>query len=366
MTELPLDGFIVIDTTRMLPGAVLARLLGDLGARLLKVEDPAGGDPFRAAPPLENGIGAGFAALYRGAESLALDLRDPGDAAVVRKLVKHADVFVESFRPGTLERWDLGRARLRALNPGLVSCSLSSYGSAGEWASRVGHDLNFSAQSGLLPLLRGGREEPADGHLPRVQVADVASGLLACSAILAALLTRARTGIGADLDQPLALGPLPFVAWAQVDALLGGPSMTTSHLAGAAPCYRTYVCADGQAVALGAIEPKFWASLVEAAGLPELAGAGLDTGSDGADAAARLATAFAARPRDHWLDVARDRNLPLTAAHDPVAAKADGYYGAAGGAWFGAWPARAGAAPRLGEHTARVLAEFGVTDAISR
>ncbi len=167
---LPLEGTIVLDLSRMLPGAVTARLLLDLGARVVKIEEPGAGDPLRAAPPLVGGVGAGFCALYRGAESVALDLRDPADAAAVRKLARSADVLLESFRPGTLERWDLGPRRLLERNPALVVCALSAFGAEPSLATRVGHDLNFLALSGLLDLL--GSEAP-----PPVQIADVVTGL---------------------------------------------------------------------------------------------------------------------------------------------------------------------------------------------
>jgi crotonobetainyl-CoA:carnitine CoA-transferase CaiB-like acyl-CoA transferase len=376
VNDLPLAGILVVDASRMLPGAVLAKLLLDLGARVVKVEDPASGDPFRLAPPAVDGIGAGFRAFFAGAESVCLDLRDPEGASALRKLVKHADVFIESFRPGTLDRWDLGRTRLRALNPGLVACSLSGYGSRGDWAPRVGHDLNFTAQSGLLSLLdpstRSRHGAATDPHgpsddfepassLPRIQVADVSSGLLAASAILAALVSRSRTGIGADLDQPLALGPMPFLAWAMAESQGGGPSMIEMALSGRAPVYRLYACADGRRVALGAIEPKFWGSLMDAMGMPELAGDGLDPGDRGAAAAARVAAAIAAKPIEHWLGVARERNLPLTAVNDLASASQDPYYGGVAGAWLGSLPATSvRPVPRLGEHTERVLAEFGL------
>ncbi|MFZ5785471.1 MAG: CoA transferase, partial [Acidobacteriota bacterium] len=125
---LPLDGVNVLDLTRMLPGAVLARTLIDLGASLTKIEDPGVGDPYRHVPPVVGGTGAGFAVCYRGARSAALDLASSAGAAALLRLSRHADVLVESFRPGTLEAWGLGHQRLTATNPALVVCSLSSFG----------------------------------------------------------------------------------------------------------------------------------------------------------------------------------------------------------------------------------------------
>ena len=313
-SALPLAGTLVLDVSRMLPGAVLARTLVDLGARVVKVEDPHSGDPMRVTPPLVGGTGAGFLAFFRGVESVALDLKSPAGAAALRKMARHADVLVESFRPGTLERWDLGYERLASLNPGLVVVSLSSFGSEGPDAGRIGHDLNFTAVTGFL-------SELPPGDLPRVQVADVGAGLLAVSSTLAALLLRNRTGRGVHVDQPLVTGPLPFLAWSFAEVGTGGGGVLDGILAGRSPGYRTYRCADGERVALGAIEPKFWAALCEMAGIPEHAGDGLDTGEAGADAAARLSAVFGSRPRADWLALSEVLGIPLTPVNDLAAAR---------------------------------------------
>jgi crotonobetainyl-CoA:carnitine CoA-transferase CaiB-like acyl-CoA transferase len=309
IAPLPLAGTVVLDASRMLPGAVLARTLVDLGARVIKVEDPHSGDPMRVTPPLVGGTGVGFLAFFRGVESVAIDLKSEAGAMALRKMARHADVLVESFRPGTLERWDLGYERLAALNPGLVFVSLSSFGSEGEDVDRIGHDLNFTAVTGFLSEL------PA-GDLPRVQVADVATGLLAVSSTLAALLLRHRTGRGLHVEQPLVSGPLPFLAWSFAELGAGGGGVLDGILAGKCPAYRTYRCADGGRVALGAVEPKFWAVLCEMAGIPEHAADGLDTGERGVDAARRLSGVFGSRPRADWLALAEALGIPLTPVND--------------------------------------------------
>ena len=365
---LPLAGMVVLDLSRMLPGAVLARQLVDLGARLIKVEEPGIGDPMRLVPPLVGGVGVGYAALLRGAESVALDLRSERDAARVRTLASRADVLIESFRPGAMERWGLGWDALSGANPRLVWCSLSSYGQSGAAAARVGHDLNFIAESGALRELR-------DAGVPSLQLADVAGALLAASAVLAALLDRERHGRGRFLDQPLAAGPLPFVAWAWAEAAAGGAAGSEQLLSGRCPCYRTYACGDGAEIAVAAVEPKFWAALVEALGVPELAASGWDAGEEGAAAAARLAAVFAERPRAHWLGLAVELGLPVSPVHDLAAAQAAGASAglleatpAPGGGSFASpgpfLPAlgRTPATPvgAVGEHTEQVLREFEV------
>jgi len=371
-TALPLTGTTVVDLSRMLPGAVLARMLTDLGARVIKVEDPAGGDPLRYLPPFVDGVAAGFCAFFRGCSSLAIDLRDPAGAEVVRRLARHADVVVESFRPGALAAWGLGAERLQAANPALVMCSLTGFGDHANWQRRAGHDLNFVALTGLLSLL------PGDG-VPRIQLADVAAGMLACSAILAALLRRQRTGNGALIQQPLVAAPLPFVLLPWADHAAGGKSVVDTVLAGRCPAYRLYRCADGLQVAIGALEPKFWSELVHAVGLSHLAGAGLDTGELGDAAAHELAAVLAGETRGHWLALLEDRGLPVSAVNDLAVAQDLPWFDeggflektpAPGGAFLrtpgpfcpsvGATPDRP--APRLGEHNAAILAELGGDD----
>ncbi len=365
MTGGPLRGTLVLDLSRMLPGAVLARQLVELGARVVKVEEPGQGDPLRHIPPLVSGAGAGWTTLLRGTESVALDLREPADADRLRRLARRADVLVESFRPGTLDRWGIGEARLRAGNPGLVWCSLSSFGP--EAADRVGHDLNFVATAGVL--------EQLGGAVPRIQLADVGAALLAATAVVAALLERQRSGRGTRLEQSLLSGALPFMAWAWADAAAGGGGAGDGVLSGRAPAYRAYQCADGLEVAVGALEPKFWVGLCELLGVAELAGAGLDTGADGLRAAATLAGRFATRPRAAWLEAAAQRGLPVTAVHraaealeDPLVAGAglvERTPVAGGGELRGAGPFLPSLgrtpdrpAPGLGEHTGTVLAEL--------
>lgn len=366
----PLSGTLVLDVSRMLPGAITARMLTDLGARVVKVEAPRIGDPMRWASPRIGGVGAAFSALYRGAESVCLDLKQAGDAAILCALAARADVMLESFRPGTLEAWGAGPEALLSKHPGLTICSLSSFGTAGPDASRVAHDLNLVAASGLLSLL------PGEG-VPGIQVADVAAGLLATSAVLATLLGRARSGRGGWIDQPLSTGPLPFLTMALAEHAAGGGGMAGLLLSGACPAYRLYDCADGKRLSVGALEPKFWKKLVELLDLPELSGAGLDPGPRGRQAAQQVQQTFAGQSRNHWLELLEDHGLPVAAEVDLTEAAT----GLSAMGLMEGTPAREGQslpapgpflpslgvtpeepAPGLGEHTAAVLAEFGIGD----
>ena len=344
----PLRGTTVLDVSRMLPGAITARMLADLGARVIKVEAPRVGDPMRFADPKVDGIGAAFAALYRGTESVCLDLKRTGDAATLRSLARDADVMLESFRPGTLEAWGVDPRELLKNHPGLTICSLSSFGL--EDAGRVAHDINLVASSGLLSLLHG------EG-MPGVQVADVAAGLLATAAVLASLLGRAESGRGGWIDQPLTTGCLPFLFMPRAEHEAGGGGMADTLLAGACAAYRLYECADGQRLSVGAIEPKFWTRLVQRLGLPELSGVGLDTGVAGRRASRKIEQVFAEQPREHWLALFENQGLPVS----PVAELADAVQESRAGHFlpsFGGSSARH--VPELGEHTAAILAEFGI------
>ena len=365
----PLENTLVLDLSRMLPGAVLARQLLDLGARLIKVEEPGTGDPMRMVPPLVGGVGVGFATFFRGAESVTFDLREKNDLQQVLRLAKQADVLIESYRPGTLDNWGLGWDEMHAVNPRLVWCSLSTFGSAPEVRERVGHDLNLSAMAGVLDLV--------GGRVPRLQLADIPSGLLATSAILAGLLARERGGVGLRLEQPLAAGPLPFLTWSWAEQAAGGGGVLDTLLGGVCPCYRVYRCGDGRSLSLAALEPKFWLSFLEIIGLEELAGAAFAQGQDRDAAVTGIERVLSEHPRDHWLKLAGEHGLPVGPVRASDEAPRDQTYSVAGLKEM--TPAPGGEtidgvgpylpsvsrtpdrpAPRLGEHTAAILDEFGI------
>jgi alpha-methylacyl-CoA racemase len=345
----PLEGLLVLDATRMLPGAVLARMLLEFGARLIKIEEPGAGDPLRGAPPLVDGIGAGFADFFHGAESLRLDLRVEADAARLRKLARSADVVVESFRPGAMEAWGVGPDRLLAANPSLVVCRLSGFGAQGDDARRIGHDLNVVASSGLLAML-------GSLDIPRVQIADCTCGMLACAAVLGAMLGRARTGRGAIVDQPLASGPAPLLAWAAADAAAGGGGMTDTGgvLGGGCAAYGVYRCSDGLELVVAALEPKLWNGIVRMLELEGLADRGLQTGIPGRETIRTVAERFATRPREEWLAEGARRELPVSAVADLDRAAASRPLFPS----LGRRPTRP--SPALGQHDGAIWREFSL------
>ena len=319
---LSLDGITVLDVSRMLPGGILARQLLDLGARLIKVEEPGTGDPMRMVPPIVDGIGIGFQTLLRGAESVCLDLTADEGQEKLRRLASSADVLVESFRPGTMAGWGLSYEALAEINPRLVWCSISSFGRSESVRHRLAHDLNLIALTGALEAM--GPEQP------RLQLADVGAGMLAASSILAALLRRERTGRGGRVDQPLITGSLPFITWRWAEAAAGREQVVDLLLGGACPCYRTYSCGDGERIAVSALEPKFWLGFVSMLGIGELDGVGFAMGEEGAEVVKRVEEVLSEHSRDHWLVLGEECGLPLSAVHPAGSAADDPVFAQAG------------------------------------
>ena len=263
-----LQGVRVLDLSRLLPGPYATMVLADLGADVVKVEDPDLGDYLRNLPPLTSGGGGGmFAALNRGKRSLSLDLKAPGGAALLARLATKVDVVVEGFRPGVLDRLGCGPAKLLQANPRLIVCSITGFGQTGPWRDKAGHDIGYLALSGVLARCGTG----ALPQLPGVQLADLFGGSQsAVIAILAALLQRDKTGQGAHLDVSMTEGVMGFLL-PHLGALAAGqPPQARGEdvLSGSMPCYRVYACKDG-AMALGALEPKFWQRFCQAVEIPD-------------------------------------------------------------------------------------------------
>jgi len=258
----PLHATRILDLTRLLPGAVCTMLLHDLGAEIIKIEDPHGGDYARWMPPLVDGLGLFFRSSNRGKKSVVIDLKSEAGQAILHKLVATADVLIEGFRPGVTARLGADYETLRAINPRLVYCSLSGWGQSGPYAQVSGHDLNYIARNGLL----GAEQHP---RTPGSQVADVAGSYVAVMGVLAALLKRHQTGVGDTIDVALAEAamPLAMAAWVEANAQHADSSFIS--LRGESACYNVYRSADDQPLALGALEPKFWANFCQAVDKPE-------------------------------------------------------------------------------------------------
>jgi len=314
-----LAGVRVLDLSRYLPGPYATHILCEMGAEVVKVEEPITGDPMRVLPPVVDGTSWAFQALNAGKKSVELDLKSPDAAAAILRLATSSHVFVETFRPGVAKRLGVDYEAVRAASPSIVYCSLTSYGQTGPMRDAPGHDINFVGLAGLLSL----------GPLPGITVADLAGGLMASTTIVGAL----KGGRGAYIDLSLSDTMLSWLqieaahafaglrhAEADVDAAAqagerdGGPM--SGFLGGAAAWYRAYDTKDGARISVGAIEPKFWAELCARLGKAEFTDVQFER-----DAQPRAAEAFASVFRTATLDdwMKRLDGLPVA----PVLALAD-------------------------------------------
>jgi alpha-methylacyl-CoA racemase len=371
---MPLTGIRVLDLTRLLPGPFCTMLLADMGADVVKIEEPGGGDYLRWTPPLVDGQSVLFNAINRNKRSITLNLKSPAGRELLLSLAEHADVLVEGNRPGVMARLGVGWDVLHSHNPKLVMCSITGYGQDGPFASRAGHDLNYVATAGSLGLngIRGGPPVPLS-----VQVADIGGGgLEPAVAILGALVEVGRGGQGRWIDASMLDGAVSWLAL--VLAAHGAGEHVgrgDQRLGGRHPCYRVYACKDGGFYSVGALEPKFWATLCDAIERPDLLDQQFAEGAEGAHAHEAMESVFLSRTRNEWeeklagLEVCCEPVLELgeVATHPQVIARGLITFTPTGVEVRPAIPLRTdwrrSGPPSLGEHTAEILAEVGVDPA---
>ncbi len=328
-----------------MPGPYASLVLSDLGADVVKVEDPDPGDYLRAISP---GM---YAALNRGKRSVVLDLKSAAGVADLRRLSAQADVLLESFRPGVLER--LGFSEVLARPGRLIVCRISGFGQGGPWRDRAGHDIGYIALAGVLAR---------NGRVPAVQLADLFGGSQnAVAAVLAALFERERTGRGRVLDVAMAQGVTGLLLPHLGEVFSGDAEVPPNILDGSRPCYRVYACRGGGAYALGALEPKFWQRFCRAVARPEWMHRGMEIGL-----APLVDALFAERTRAEWDTVLR----PADCCGEPVLEPwelrdhplfSDAFVGELPRSYPALVPTDElprSRAPLHGEHTAEVLAEW--------
>ena len=296
-----LDGLRVLDLTRLLPGPLCTMLMGDYGAAVLKVEEIFTGDFTRAVGDSVSGAGSLFWQLNRNKKSLALNLKTEGGRKILRQLAAESDLLVESFRPGVMERLGLGYEELSALNPALVYGSISGYGRTGSYRERAGHDLNYTALTGLLDLSAAPGEAPV---MPAVQIADIGAGsLTALAGIFMALYARERSGRGSHVDISMTRGQLPWLVYAaalpESDLL---PRRGCGHITGAYCCYNIYETGDGKYMSLGALEPFFWQNFCNAVQRPEWVELQLDCAAQ-KWLFAKIKALFLEKSQQEWVDL---------------------------------------------------------------
>jgi crotonobetainyl-CoA:carnitine CoA-transferase CaiB-like acyl-CoA transferase len=322
-----------------------------------------------------DGEGATHRALNRGKRSVTINLKEADGADLLKRLAGSAQVLVESFRPGVLDRLGVGHVALAATNPALVYCAITGYGQDGPYRDRAGHDINYTGYAGVLHATGVPEGRPV---LSSVQVGDFGGGMAAAIGILAALRESEATGRGRFVD----ISMLDVVAsWAPVLAswfLATGAVLERGRmpLSGGLACYRVYPAGDGKYLAVGALEPQFFRALCERLGVPELIDLHLDP-SRQEEIAAKLEEVFSARPRDEWVRELADLDTCVGPVNDVAEAMADpqavarGLVAEVNGTPVGPGPAikvsghQPGAlvaAPGLGEHTDEVLGSLGLDD----
>ena len=316
-----LAGITVLDLTRLLPGGTATQFLADHGAEVIKIEQPGAGDYARTMNP------AVFARTNSGKKSVVLDLKPESGKNALRRLVRAADVLIEGFRPGVMARLQLAYDDLAAINPRLIYVSLTGYGQSGPNAGLAGHDINYIAMAGLLST-----NLPV---IPAVQLADLVGGAMQVQLrVLLALQERTHTGKGQYVDVSMTDG---------VRTLMVVPG---DRLTGRYACYNVYACADETAVAVGALEPKFWAELCGRLGCQELIQHQFDDTRQ-PELKQRLADIFRQRTAREWFDLLRDWDCCVTPVRSvaEVASEVD------------ALPP-----PGLGAHTREILKAAGLSD----
>ncbi|MBE0625891.1 MAG: CoA transferase [Burkholderiales bacterium] len=266
MTQ-PLSGVCVLDFSTLLPGPLATLLLAEAGAEVIKIERPGSGDEMRSYEPKFGPSSVNFAMLNRGKRSVEIDLKAPDARSRLRPLIARADVVLEQFRPGVMDRLGLGYEALAEINPRIIYCAITGYGQSGPKAQLAAHDLNYVAESGLLGLAAGADGAPI---VPPALIADIAGGSYpAMINILLALRERESSGRGRKLDVAMADNLFSFMYWALGNGLAAGawPRAGGELVTGGSPRYQIYRTSDGRFLAAAPLEQKFWENFCEAIGL---------------------------------------------------------------------------------------------------
>ena len=321
---LALEGIKVLDFCRNAPGMFATMILADLGADVLMIERPM--DETRASyERIVSGIEtrederrhASFNALQRNKRSIALNLKEPEALEVFRRLAADADVVVEGFRPGVVDRLGVGYEQVKQINPRAIYCSVSGYGQTGPYSQMAGHDINYISFAGALGLI--GDSPDGKPVIPLNLIADYAGGGL-CGAvgILAALMAREKTGGGQYVDIAMTEGVLYMLCGAIGDALAQGYNATrgSDRLNGGSPFYNVYRTADGKYFSIAAIEPWFWENLCRAIGREDMIPHQQAGDEKRAEIAATLDAVFLTKTRDEWFETLRNANISVGKVYD--------------------------------------------------
>ncbi|HEY6720278.1 MAG TPA: CaiB/BaiF CoA-transferase family protein [Burkholderiales bacterium] len=386
MRAKPLSGIRVLDLTRLLPGPMATLHLADMGANVIKIEDTEAGDYARGMGPMSEAArgrdSAGppmsdfFRLVNRNKRAMRLDLKQARGREVFLNLAKSADVVVEGFRPGVMAKLGIGYDAVAAVNPRLVYCSITGYGQDGPYAQRAGHDINYIGYAGVGDQI-GTVETPV---VPNFQIADLLGGALApVMGILAALIDAKSSGRGRHVDVSMTDAVLAHAIFPLLGFLEHGkaPGRGSGMLDGGLPCYNVYRTRDGRWMAVGALERKFWETLCDILGCPELKGGHMVYGEEARPVKERLAAVFASRTQHEWSEVFGRADccvspiLTVGEAMENEQLRARTMFVAEGGLTQFALPLKFSEfefgighpAPQPGEHTEDILREAGYRDA---
>ena len=305
---MPLKGIKIIDLTRLLPGPYCTRLLADMGASVIKVEDKREGDYLRSFPPQVDGKNIFFETLNRNKKGITINLEKEKGREIFLELVKGADILVEGFRPGVMDRLGLGYAVLKERNPRLIYCAMTGYGQDGFYREKAGHDINYLALAGFLGLNTTPQGEPI---VPGVQMADVAGGgLMATIGILAALYHRDKSVEGQFVDIAMFDGAMSLIPLQVSQALALGieQKFYQDMLNGGLACYNVYQTAEDRYMSLGALEAKFWKNFCTALGRKDLINEHNSMGERGQKLKQEISGIFKAKTQEEWIAFFKDKD----------------------------------------------------------
>jgi crotonobetainyl-CoA:carnitine CoA-transferase CaiB-like acyl-CoA transferase len=374
----PLEGVRVLDLSRLLPGPMCTLHLAEMGADVIKVEDPERGDYAREMDARDGEPSAFYRLVNHNKRSIVLDLKSPGGRDAFLRLAADADVILEGFRPGTVRKLGIDYAAARARNPRIVYCSISGYGQSGPYRERAGHDINYLGYAGVLDQTGRADGPPA---LCNLQIADLLGGALTAAAgILAALVGAKVSGRGRYVDVAMAESALAHNVFPLHALTSRGATAPRGEdfLTGGLPCYGVYPTRDRRWLAVGALEEKFWSTLCDTLERPDLKPLQFATGEEGRATRRVLEAIFSRQPLAFWLDRFASADCCVSPVLTLEEALVDPHFiarqmirqGPGGGTRYGspfrfepAAPPAYRSPPHHGEHTAEVLREAGFAPA---